>query len=193
MLKIFQGDRELRTWVIVIATILITSTLTTLTIYAVVPSLFGFSQSSDTLRFYKPEVLSADQVGYASIYLGAWAPKHPTNNAIINAIFYFQYLTPNDTSTIRFGFSVGPIGRVGGSLIDQGLASESRTDYSQSKVYVSSLPTPNFDNYTIHLWFYNNYQNAQDTADTSFPPVPIPVYVKEVNVILQIVDGLAPS
>ena len=181
----------MRTWVIVIATILITSTLTTLTIYAVVPSLFGFSQSSDTLRFYKPEVLSADQVGYASIYLGAWAPKHPTNNAIINAIFYFQYLTPNDTSTIRFGFSVGPIGRVGGSLIDQGLASESRADYSQSKVYVSSLPTPNSANYTIHLWFYNS--DTTDTSNPPNPPVPIPVYVKEVNVILQVVDGLAPS
>jgi hypothetical protein len=183
LLRIFQGDKELRTWVIVIATVLVTSALTTLAIYAIVPSLFGLSRV-ETLRFYKPEVQSGNQVGYVPLDLGTWSPKNPTNNAVVNAIFYFQYLTPNDTSKIRFGLSVG----VNGTVTDMTPASSSRTEYSQSKVYVCSLPNPNSPSYDIQLWFHNH-----DTTDTGNPPVPIPVYIKEINVILQVADGLTSS
>jgi hypothetical protein len=174
----------LRTWVIVIATVLVTSALTTLTIYAIAPSLFGLSRA-EILRFYKPEVLEGDPIGYTRLDLGTWAPRHPTNNAIISAILYFQYLTPENTSLIRFGFVISP---GGAQLNSDGLASSSRTEYSQSKAYVCPLPNPNCDNYTISFGFYNH-----DTSNTSFPAEPIPAYVKEINVILQVIDGLAPS
>lgn len=168
-------------------TVLVTSALTTVIDYAVISSPSRFSQSSDVVRFYKPEVLAGNQIGYASADLGTWTPMY-SDNAIINAIFYFQYLTPENTSSIRFGVVISP----GGAQISDMLASSSRTEYSKSKAYVCPLPNPNSANYTINFGFYNHDTSAS-TTNASTPPVPIPAYVKELNVILQVVDGLAPS
>jgi hypothetical protein len=168
-------------------TVLVTSALTTVIDYAVISSPSRFSQSSEIVRFYKPEVLEGNQIGYASVDLGTWTPLY-SDNAIINAIFYFQYLTPENTSSIRFGLVISP----GGAQINDMLASSSRTEYSQSKAYVCPLPNPNSANYIVNFGFYN-HDTSTPNANTSSPPVPIPTYVKELNVILQVVDGLAPS
>lgn len=168
-------------------TVLVTSALTTVMDYAVISSPSRFSQSSEIIRFYEPEVLEGNQIGYATEDLGTWTPMY-SDNAIINAIFYFQYLTPENTSLIRFGLVISP----GGAQINDKLASISRTEYSQSKIYVCPLPNPNSASYTVNFGFYNHDTSAP-TTNASTPPVPIPAYVKELNVILQVVDGLAPS
>jgi hypothetical protein len=162
----------MRIWLIVVACVLLTAIVTSGIIYVLAPSLpVDMSNVAETLRFYKSETISANGSD-TYINLGFWIPKDSTNNAIINIVLYFQYFTPNSTSHLGFTFAQTDV---------KGL--QSLNQFTQSKAYSCSLPSPNSANYTMKMALHND-----DTSDRSNI-----VYVKDINVILQVIDGLPSS
>jgi hypothetical protein len=176
----------LRKWIVVITAILIVSTFIVATLYALrlplLPTLPFQSPATTngvkTLRFYKAEEMSIDYANEKTVSF-TWKPDDASNNAILDAAVYFQYYTPNSTM-IDFGLTID--GQT--SMHNEHLTAGS---YMWAGVHVSTervISIPNLENHTIKAFFFNNAFAGVAT---------IPAYVKNINIILEVIDGLQPS
>jgi hypothetical protein len=169
---------DLRTWIIVVAVILLIAGTNLATFFVISPSL----QSSDTInrvkavRFYGQAEVVANASWNVIEFL--WKPKDPSNNAILDAVTYFQI-----NSTVFFFLSIDGIK----FIQDRFAETKIYLQYQWSDVYVrtaginATISTPNLEHHIIQFGFLSPVSPHS------------PVYVKDLNIILEVVDGLPPS
>jgi hypothetical protein len=176
---------SLRTWIIVIVSVLLSTSLTVGILYAFNPSLFQKpfqpidATFGKTIRFYHAEEVS--NLGLERYVDFIWKPNDASNNAILDVAIYFQYYTPNNTY-LHFSLNI------------DGIPSTSRSHlgadpYGWLQVHADNeavISNPNLVNHTIAFTFGNDA--APDELGGT-----LPVYVKDLNIILEVIDGLQPS
>lgn len=121
-----------------------------------------------TVRFYTPNETMSDQINvFKEAATFHWVPENATNNAILSIYCYFQY---------KGGSIYGLIPNVW------------EQNYPPSSDYawicwtpnaIWRAPMPNQANYTLTLMF--------EEVDWT------PVYIKGINIIIEVMDGLPPS
>ena len=131
-----------------------------------------------TIRFYEPSERMTTQSQYVDVVTFIWTPSNNTNNAILRIACYFLYRTePGNEMLFRIVVNDEVFG-IQGWL-------ESPT-YRQSIIYsdmylIAGLKMfPNQNNYTIKFQLTSFYSEAY-------------VYAKNINIILEVVDGLPAS
>ena len=119
-----------------------------------------------TIRFYTQNETMNDQPNEfkeaATFY---WVPGNATNNAILSVYCYLQYKGTNIRCVV-WGFWDGSYNAISGDYIWIGWQS----------IGMVAVPTPNQANYTLTILFY-----SWDSQ---------PVYVKDINLIIEVMDGL---
>ena len=175
----------LRTWIIVIVSVLLSTTLTVGILYALNPSFFQKpfqpigATFGKTIRFCKAEEMSIDYLLETVNF--TWKPDDASNNAILDAAVYFQYYTPNNTY-IDFILTIDGQASIHNGHLTAG-------SYMWVGVQVSTeqvISIPNLENHTIKALFLNN-------AFAGIPSNTVSAYVKNLNIILEVIDGLQPS
>jgi hypothetical protein len=133
---------------------------------------------TQTIRFYSPDETMNNQTERWKTAAGfTCTPRNATDNAILQVYTYFRYTSPAYTP-ISFQIVINGIRTV----YYAGLRS---TEYEWSGIfwyplYVDQpLLKPNQDIYRIRFDFHGNDN--------------YPVYVKDVNILLEVMDGLPPS
>lgn len=133
----------------------------------------------ETIRFYEPnETMNDNQQASKDAAVFVWNPHNITDNAILSVRCYFQYRC--ESQGLHFTIQVN--NRQGddiGWLVS--------TEYAWSYIYTEEelqygnhIVFPNQGNYTIKFRF--------GIMNSAFP-----AYVKDINIILQVVDGLSPN
>jgi len=130
-----------------------------------------------TIRFYEPDETMNDQQTYVDGAVFVWTPDNSTNNAILSIHCYFQYhceyfwgfrMVVNDEHTGDFGYH------------------SARIVYTWSKIVV----------YPMHYLDFSIFPNQNSyTLKFQFAPSSneFPAYVKDINIIITVADGLPPS
>jgi len=128
------------------------------------------------IRFYEPDETMNDQQTYVDGAVFVWTPNNGTDNAILSINCYFQYrcesywgfrIAVNNEDTMRFSY-------------------DSSSVYTWSKIvvypmhYVDFSISPNQNSYTLKFQL-ESFSNE------------FPVYVKDINIIITVADGLPPS
>lgn len=133
--------------------------------------------SMKTIRYFTPNETMNDKVDYKDAAVFVWNPRNATNNAIMSGSVYFQYNTTwthgctmkvliNDVTVANFGIY------------------KYNTGYEQSQMWVLTTTNsimPNQSSYTVKF---------QISADL---PIGNQSYVKDINILLEVMDGLPPS
>lgn len=129
-----------------------------------------------TIRFYEPAETMNDQQTYVDGAVFVWTPNNSTNNAILSINWYFQYrcehfwgfrMVVNDEDTGGYGY-------------------HSSSVYTWSKIvvypmhYLDYSIFPNQNSYTLKFQF-ESWSNE------------FPAYVKDINLVITVADGLTPS
>jgi hypothetical protein len=129
-----------------------------------------------TIRFYHSAEITGNEINFT------WKPTDPTNNAIIYVATYFQYSTPNQTTPLSFELVMN-----GEAVFSDAVQSSTPNQYFWSRVYGLATDIqsflkniPNQSNYTIQFRF---------GIYTFYTSTPLPVHVKNLNIILLVVDG----
>jgi hypothetical protein len=128
-----------------------------------------------TVRFYTPNETTTNVNEWKDVVVFTWIPHNTTDNAILRLCFYFQF---NGGSGV-LGLSVNDV------LIRE-VYFLSKASYQWSKVleiaengYWNNLPNQNA--YAIRF--------QMRCTDTPYNPA----FVKDVNVLLEVMDGLPPN
>lgn len=136
----------------------------------------GEASGVKTVRFYNSSetVLEiANNPVNASVFV--WTPENTSNNAILQGVIYFQFLS---NTSHQLGFQVFINEILVYNLVSY--SSPATPAYEWSRII--SLTTevyPNQSNYTIRFYPTNNYN--------------LPLKIRNVNIILQTIDGLQPT
>jgi hypothetical protein len=170
------GISKTRFIVGIIVAILVSSltTMGALTVAGLVKtrSEYGINQTYvKMIRFYTPNETSNNQLEWKDAAVFTWIPQNIQDNAVLDATFYFKGLKWNASGVYRIllndNFVVGPRASMIGAM-----------DYQQYFVNHFSDFKPNLGNYTIR------FQILCDNTELG------PVYVKDINIILEVMDGL---
>ncbi len=139
----------------------------------------GEAYNAKILRFYNPNETMNDSEDYINAAFFRWTPKNATNNAVLAVHCYFKF---------RSAIVGKPIGwnlRVSGSLAFSGGSVSGGTVYQQTILYTSDPQsftlTPNQNVYDIEFAFASPNPSSGE------------LYVKEINVLLEVMDGLPPE
>lgn len=143
-------------------------------------SLQSVSRSTNglkTVRLYEPSEMMTNT---SKRIVLTWKPSDPTNNAIIYATTYFQYAT-SDGAQLGCSLVIGTMETGLNTVTGGSCAGDSH--YRWSKVFVLSSTFTYMAN-------QGNY-----TFGFSFSPMTygLPVYVKNLNIVLEVIDGPPPS
>lgn len=129
-----------------------------------------------TIRFYTPNETVSENAVWKNASTFVWTPNNPTNNAILEGNFYFQAYS--DVPSIHLCVNVLQNDRVVYSDYYYVYSS-----YNWSGVKWFSNCQANQKTYTIVVQINSNDGIAGFT----------PMHVKDVNLVLEIIDGLQPS
>jgi hypothetical protein len=133
-----------------------------------------------TIRFYESNESTNDNpTGITEAAVFSWIPQNATNNAILSVRLYFEYRC--EPQGLDFMMKIN-------NLQSDSLGELVSSEYTWSNIYTSEAQLnyyrhiifPNQANYTIEFLF-----GVHDLGHTA--------YVRNVNIILQVIDGLAPS
>jgi len=204
----------------IIAVTWILSLVTTLAVVYVEPSFFS-TQSQPTnqnqieiIRFYEPDEMNVTGYQYwDTVASFVWTPKNPANNVILEVYCYFEYRCENPEEHVwewegafwwemKFAmrindFKCNEYGQIRKSANNQAEWGEQySTEWKQTCFGTESgkelgtwLDTrglwinPNQNNYTLKLDVYHS-----DRASSSTP-----TFVRNINVILEVIDGIPPA
>jgi hypothetical protein len=143
-----------------------------------VATLENQSDAVKTIRFYEQNETMNDNTIFKDAATFVWTPHNTTDNAILSIRCYFQYRCESQ----GFQFRVQINNRQGGTM---GLLVSS--EYVWSYVWTENqlmsghqVNYPNQDNYTLKFSFA--------VGNPAFP-----AYVKDINIVLQVIDGLSPN
>lgn len=132
-----------------------------------------------TIRFYTPNETLNNQTDWKDAAVFEWTPQNATNNAILQGSCYFQYLTPDVTNiqlVWRILINDFEVGR--DSVVNH------TTEYQQSPIFpLASMYILMPDQSTCTVKF-------QIKCAANYPN---PVYAKDVNILLEVMDGLPPN
>jgi len=121
------------------------------------------------MRFYEPDETMVDQYVWKNVAVFVWVPRDASNNVILIGRSYFQYLTPTHGLAYRI--------LVNGFEISYNTVPE-QIEYQQSVAFlITESPKPNQSTYTITF-------QCLSTG---------PSYVKDINIIMEVMDGLPAS
>lgn len=144
------------------------------------------------IRLYDPNEYhsrTTDPLVEKEIVTFYWGPDNATNNAVVSIRCYFQYYTNGTEMNHPVSFTLILDGREGNPLATEGASNETTWSriYTDSEIAVARswpyLPQsfiPNIGNHTIT--FRLNAISYDVTA-----------CVKDINILLEVVDGLPPS
>lgn len=133
-----------------------------------------------TLRLYTPNETMTEDLVWKDAGIFAWTPQNATNNAILQCDWYFQYVTP-DPANYQLVFRI----LINDFEFNQNSVVNYTTEYQQSQIFgvlsAWCLLKPNQSTYTVKFQIRcaANYSN--------------PIYVKDINILLRLMDGLPPS
>jgi hypothetical protein len=137
--------------------------------------------SVKTLRFFTSnETINNLQGTYVDGAVFVWTPKNSTDNAILSFTCYFEYrANGNGVSMFRILVDGSELGGQGDLT---GIDYKYSPVYTNCRIqnYVYGVWYPNQSNYTIQFQFKGNNPS-------------VPCSVKDVNVILEVMDGLPPN
>jgi hypothetical protein len=133
-----------------------------------------------TIRFYTPNETMADDIVWIDAAIIEWVPKNATNNAILQGASYFQYLTP-DPANYQLVFRI----LINDFVVNQNSVVNYTTEYQQTAIknygsWQSEYIRPNQSTYTVR------FQIRCATKSN-------PMYAKDINILLEVMDGLPPS
>lgn len=143
-----------------------------------------------TIRFVEPEETIIPSVAFIDGAIFVWTPSDSTNNAILSIHCYFQYIADADeTRGIKFKLVVN--GETSSTEEYGGLVSST---YKWSSVFRQQHAYggdgglrvrlfPNQNSYTIKFQFAKKYESNHG----------VNAYVKNINMILTVIDGLPAS
>jgi hypothetical protein len=137
--------------------------------------------SVKTIRFYTPNETMTDDYSWKDAAIFVWTPQNATNNAIIQGATYFQYLTP-DSAYYQIVFRI----LINDFEVQLHSVSNYTIEYQQTILYgfgswTADMVKPNQSTYTIKF---------QIKCVIKYPG---PSYIKDINILLQVMDGLPPS
>jgi hypothetical protein len=132
-----------------------------------------------TIRFYTPNETMNNQTDWKDAAVFTWTPENATDNAILHGNCYFQFHSLPLNGPTHFRITVNEDQMYVDTAVDY-----TATGYKQSRVYELSqlsqgwyITEPNQNSYTIK--FQCQYLG--------------PSYVKDINILLEVMDGLPPS
>jgi len=138
----------------------------------------GEAYNAKILRFYNPNETMNDSETPINASLFQWIPTNATNNAIFTVHCYFKFRS----SPIGYGITTWL--KVNGNYVFTGSVTAS-TEYQQTVIYTSNplsfTVKPDQSVYNIEFGF------------ASPNPISGELYVKEINVLLEVMDGLPPE
>lgn len=129
-----------------------------------------------TIRFYTPNETMNDKVDYIDAAVFEWNPRNATNNVIMSGFVYFQYNT-----TWTYGCTVKVL--INDATVANFGIYKYNTGYEQSQIWVLTTTNsimPNQSSYTVKFQISSGYINTL-------------TYVKDINILLEVMDGLPPS
>jgi hypothetical protein len=139
----------------------------------------GEDYNARIVRFYNPNETMNDSEDYINAASFRWTPKNTTSNAVLAVHCYFKF---------RSAIVGKPIGwnlLVNGSLAFSGGSVSGGTVYQQTLLYTSDPQSftliPNQNVYDIEFAFASPNPSSGE------------LYVKEINVLLEVMDGLPPE
>ena len=127
-----------------------------------------------TIRLYTPNETLKEQGVYSKIAATfVWAPHNITDNAIMQCYCSFKYISLNDAMTFRI--------MINGVETVYGTTPGTSTEYTQSALWQSYQTDfmPNNSTYTIQYELHGTEATAK--------------YVKDINILIEVMDGLPPS
>jgi len=127
-----------------------------------------------TLRFYTPNETMTNDTTWVDAAVFQWTPQNSTDNTILNSYCYFSYETaPNGYIQFQVMIDDSRINNIEWYLADsQGYQQTQVFHFSTDMLYIKST-------YTIKLQI------------TSIGEPPSPQYVKNINIFLNVMDGIA--
>ena len=138
----------------------------------------GEAYNARIVRFYNPNETMQNSEDYKNAAFFQWFPRNATNNAIFAVHCYFKFRSS------LVGQDLGWNLRVNGSLAVQGGYSVG-TEYQQTTIFTSDpqsfTVTPNQNIYNIEFSFASLHAISGE------------LYVKDINVLLEVMDGLPPE
>jgi hypothetical protein len=128
-----------------------------------------------TIRFYEPnETMQNNGTYYKNAAVFYWNPQNASNNAILGGYCYFKYLATAQTPLYWHL-------KINGT--DACWEAEYGQEYEQSVIYPF-----------WYGWSRYGIKPNQDTYRIEFNIAStVPTYVKDINVLLEVMDGLPPS
>ena len=130
--------------------------------------------SVKTIRIYTPNETMNNVTDWKDALVFVWNPRNATNNAILSGVLYFCQFSPPSGFTMRVLINENIVVSTG----VYGIA-----EYKQTYLHVISTTytiMPNQNSYTVKFQIYADHSGDQ-------------IYVKDINILLEVMDGLPPS
>jgi hypothetical protein len=125
-----------------------------------------------TIRIYTPNETMNNETVWKDALVFVWNPRNATNNAILEGFYYFRY-----TSSQYFRFQV----LINENIMDNTGIYQSE-GYEQTGIYVLNVHMGGMAN-------QNSYSIKFQISATSS----VSTYVKGINILLEVMDGLPPN
>jgi opacity protein-like surface antigen len=139
----------------------------------------GEAYDARLVRFYNPNetMVNSEDYKVASTFL--WIPKNATNNAVLAVHCYFKFRSSPTSYNIGWNLKVNESYAFTGSSVSGDTAYKQTTIFTTDPQSFTLMPNQNA--YTITFAFASPSAIAGE------------LYVKDINVLLEVIDGLPPE
>jgi len=145
------------------------------------PGVFPYDNQTAWIRFYEADETTHTDSDFVNASTFVWTPKNSTNNAILSIYFYMQHAYISSTGGGDALTRILVNGEVQETIPAAYYGSTYEDDYKWSWVSTTvGKISPNQNNYTINL---------QIACSFRFPTT-MTAYVKDINIIIQVIDGM---